>query len=393
MHAPTRPTFELPSDDPTEVLAAYDRLRSETPLAYTDDLGGFWAMTRYAEVRTAAADADTFISSVKAVVPNDPRGIRRPPLNFDAPRHTPFRRALSRTLAASRVAELVGPLRPRATALFDSFADGSDRDIARTFGTMLPAYAAASWLNLEGERVEWLALTATAWVDAWRRQAAHEVAHHSEQMYDVARWLVADRRASPRDPLVDPATSLLAERDGGEPLPDELIVGALRQCLVVGMVAPPLLIGGIAVHLAEDPGLHTALRSGEASIEAAAEEFIRLYTPYRGFARTVSRPTTVADVALEPGVPITLVYAAANRDPDVFPEPHEFRADRPNIGRHLGFGHGRHQCVGQHLARGIVVAALAAIVAGSQGLELMGTPEPTRMPELGYQSVRVAVVR
>ncbi|MFD0856164.1 hypothetical protein ACFQ07_28250, partial [Actinomadura adrarensis] len=95
-----RPAFTLAGDDPATVLETYDRLREQAPVAYTDDLGGYWAMTSYTDVRAAAADAETFISSVKAVVPSDPRGIRRPPLNFDAPRHTPFRRALNRTLAA-----------------------------------------------------------------------------------------------------------------------------------------------------------------------------------------------------------------------------------------------------------------------------------------------------
>jgi cytochrome P450 len=388
-----RPLFTLTDDEPAVVLGVYGRLRAEAPVAYNESLGGFWALTRYADVRAAAADAATFISSVKAVVPSDPRGIRRPPLNFDAPRHTPFRRALTRTLAPARLADLVAALYPRAAAFFDEFADGDDRDIARTFGTILPAYAEAIWLNLEGDRVEWLAQTATMWVDAWRRQDGAEVTRHSEAMYDTARWLVADRKTAPRDPASDPASALLSERVDGEPLADDLIVGALRQSLVVGMVAPPLLIGGIAAHLAGDPGLHAAIAAGQVGIDAATEEFVRLYTPYRGFARTVSAPTTIHGTLVNPGEPVTLAYVSANRDPDVFADPDVFRADRPNIDKHLGFGIGSHQCVGQHLARGIVSSAVAAMTRGSRRLELLGAPVPTRMPELGYQSVRIAVVR
>ncbi|MDF2498751.1 MAG: hypothetical protein K0Q86_2383, partial [Arthrobacter koreensis] len=163
-------SFSLPSDDPEEAFAAYARMRRESPAAYTRDLGGYWALTRFEDVQAAAADSETFISSVKAVVPSDPRGIRRPPLNFDAPRHTPFRRALSRTLSPGRVAALSERIGERAQALFEDFAHGPDDDISRTFGTLLPAYAEALWLNLEAERITWLAQTATAWVDAWRRQ-------------------------------------------------------------------------------------------------------------------------------------------------------------------------------------------------------------------------------
>lgn len=386
-------SFSLPSDDPEEAFAAYARMRRERPAAYTRDLGGYWALTRFEDVQAAAADSETFISSVKAVVPSDPRGIRRPPLNFDAPRHTPFRRALSRTLSPGRVAALSERIGERAHAIFEDFADGPDDDISRTFGTLLPAYAEALWLNLEDERITWLAQTATAWVDAWRRQDGAAVTRHSEEMYDVARWLVADRRRNPRDPRQDPASSLLSERVDGRELDEEHIIGALRQSLVVGMVAPPLLIGGIARHLALDPQLHASMRAGEVSLERALEEFLRLYTPYRGFARTVSAPVVVAGETLQPGEPVTLVYAAANRDPARFPDPDRFDAFRENVDAHLGFGRGRHQCVGQHLARGIIGAALQVLVQRAESLELLGTPEPTRMPELGYQSVRIRVHR
>ncbi|WP_258934490.1 hypothetical protein [Nesterenkonia pannonica] len=124
---------------------------------------------------------------------------------------------------------------------------------------------------------------------------------HSEQMYEVARWLVEDRRQHPRDPHTDPASSLLHERYEGEPLAEDLVVGALRQSLVVGMVAPPLLIGSMVVHLLESPELAEQLRAQPQRRAAALEEFIRLYSPYRGFARTVSEPITLRGRRIEPG--------------------------------------------------------------------------------------------
>ncbi|WP_413249256.1 cytochrome P450 [Sinomonas flava] len=379
-------------DDPRRALAVYEGLRGRCPVAHTDDYGGYWALTRHDDVKAAACDAELFVSSVKAVVPSDPRGIRRPPLNFDAPAHTPFRRALSRTLGPARVESILGELGPVARGLWEDFRAGRDPDVCRSFGTLLPAHAAARWLNLDGERVPWLASTATEWVDAWRRQDAEEVTRRSEEMYDVARWLVEDRVSAPRDSRTDPASSLLSEKAEGRPLDRELIVGALRQSLVVGMVAPPLLIGSIVHHLATHPALHAELRDHPELIPAAAEEFIRLYTPYRGFSRTVSREHALHGRTIRPQEPVTLVYAAANRDPDVFPNPDEFVLDRPTIDEHLGFGKGRHQCVGMHLARGIIRTALETVVAGSVRLELLGDPEPTRMPELGYQRVKVAVI-
>ncbi|OZC53653.1 cytochrome [Rhodococcus sp. 06-621-2] len=377
------------NDDPDHVFATYRDLQQRCPVAHTSDYGGYWALTRHSDVRAAATNSELFISSVKAVVPSDPRGIRRPPLNFDAPRHTPFRRALLRTLSASRVEEIVRTLEPRAETLFQEFLAADHDDISQSFGTMLPAYAAATWLNLDEERVEWLASTATAWIAAWRNQDKEQVSIHSEEMYAVARWLVDDRAKNPHHGSADPATSLLAERVDGQPLDPELIVGALRQSLVVGMVAPPLLFGSMVRHLAENPDIQDDLRRHPDRRQAATEEYIRLFTPYRGFARTVSRTTEIAGRIIEPDEPVTLVYAAANRDPAVFPEPDKFDANRSNISQHLGFGVGRHQCVGMHLARGIIRVGLDALLDGSSSLELVAPPIPTRMPELGYQTVFV----
>lgn len=375
-------------DSPHEM---YADLRDRCPVAYSSEYGGFWALTRFDDVEAAARNADLFISSVKAVVPNDPRGIRRPPLNFDAPAHSPFRRALDRTLHHSRLERIEPKLREHAAREIKPFLDAGSSDICQTFGTLFPAFVAAEWLNLAREDVYRLADTASRWVDAWRKQDGELVTAKSNEMYDMARALVADRKLNPRDPQSDPASSLLYEETDGEHLSDELIVGALRQSLVVGMVAPPILLGGICVHLARDQELQNQLRTQPELIPAAVEEFTRLYTPYRGFARTVAETTEIRGRTIEPDVPVTLVYAAANRDPEKFPNPDEFQIDRPNIMQHLGFGRGRHRCVGMALARMGMQIAVEELLKRTKSIELDGELETTRMPEVGVQAVPLKV--
>lgn len=378
-------TFDSPHE-------TYRELRAQCPVAHSGDYGGFWALTRFDDVERAAKDSDLFISSVKAVVPSDPRGIRRPPLNFDAPRHTPFRRALDRTLHRARLERLEPRLTEHARREMAEYVAGGG-DICQTFGTVYPAYTAAEWLNLADEQVPQLAEHASEWVDAWRRQDAEAVTARSERLYDIARGLVADRRKRPQDPDADPASSLLSQTLDGEPLPDELVVGALRQSLVVGMVAPPILFGGICVHLARDPELQHRLRRDPSLLPAAMEEFIRLYTPYRGFARTVSEPVTLHGRTIAPNEPVTLVYASANRDERMFDNPDEFVLDRPNIGRHLGFGRGRHRCAGMSLARLSLRIGLEQLLTQTGHIELDGPVETTRMPEVGAQAVPLRVTR
>jgi cytochrome P450 len=311
------------------------------------------------------------------------------PRSTSTPRRTP-RSALRSSGRSAGSAWRPWRLRAHAIAQLEPLLAAGEGDIAKQFGTTYPAFVAAEWLNLPESEVWRLAETASIWVDAWRRQDAETVTDKSNAMYAMARALVADRRANPRPVIEDPASSLLAATDHeGRPLDEELIVGALRQSLVVGLVAPPILLGAVAVHMARNPELYDRLRNDPALVPPALEELLRLYAPYRGFSRTVSRPVELHRRQIVPGVPVTLVYASANRDDSVFPDPDAFVLDRPNIGRHLAFGAGPHRCLGMNLARLELRIALEELVRRVSRIEVVGEVEPTRMPELGPQRVPV----
>ncbi|WP_307849607.1 cytochrome P450 [Qaidamihabitans albus] len=381
------------SQAPEDVYAMYARLRERCPVAYSSAYGGHWALSRYADVRAAASDAQTFISSVRAVVPSDPRGLRRPPLNFDAPRHTPYRRALDRTLQRQRVAGLEGRLGAHAARELEPMLARGGGDVAQEYGARFPAWVTVEWLNLAPDIAPVLADRATRWVNAWREEDHAAVNEHSEHMYRIARDLVAAREREPLPVGQDPASSLLAERHDGAPLDREQIVGALRQSLVVGMVAPPILLGSICAHLSADPALQRRLRSDPALLPDAVEEFLRLYTPYRGFARTVSHEQVLHGRTIRPGEPVTLSYASANRDETVFDEPGTFRLGRSNIREHLAFGRGRHRCAGMPLARLGIRVALRTLLTRTRHFELAGEIEGARMPEVGAVSVPLTLRR
>ncbi|KAI9370216.1 cytochrome P450 [Aspergillus egyptiacus] len=373
----------IEDNDPSKIYAQFSDLRAKCPVAHTRENGGFWLLTRYEDIKAAASDTATFISSVKAVIPSDPRGIRRPPLNTDPPAHTPYRTALDRTLRPKRLRRLEPIL-----------VEHAEREFARLVSSAIfAAWVETTWLNLEDDTAPMLAKTAAAWVNAWRRQDAEETSTQSGKLYGIARKLFADRRASPRDPEHDPASSLLQETDtSGQPLNDELLVGALRQSLVVGMVAPPLLFGAMCNHLSEDRQLQTTLREDPSLIPAAVEEFVRLYVPYRGFCRTPSRDVELQGRKIPARSPITMTYAAANRDPGVFPEPDEFILNRPNITSHLGFGRGRHRCAGMPLARMALQIGLTVILRQTAEFEVNGPLEYAGMPEMGITSCPLRIV-
>jgi len=215
----------ITSDNPDLIHAEYDLLRDACPLAYTTNYSGYYLLTRYSDIKSAALDSSNFISSVCAVIPSDPRGLRRPPLNFDAPRHTPYRTALDRTLKPTRVKRLAEPLEKHAERILCPLLQEGKGNICTEFAAQYAAWVETEWLNLEPDTAPLLAKTASAWVDAWRRMDGEETTRQSGRLYDIAREVLADRRERARDPEEDPASSLLLERGGdGQPLEEVHLV-------------------------------------------------------------------------------------------------------------------------------------------------------------------------
>lgn len=368
-------------DTPHRVFAD---LRATCPVAHSDAFGGFWIATRHADIRRILDDPEEFTTTVRNVVPGASATGRRPPLHLDPPEHTPYRRAIDRALGASRLAAIEPVIEAHVARLLGDYIAAGGGDFVEAFGSPLPALLFADWFQLSEAQTGLLWRTAQAFVKAWEAFDIATVSKTSEVLYDLARDLIAERRAAPLDPEFDPVSSLLAATDPeGNPLPPEMLVGCVRQILVVGLVAPPVFLGSVAVHLARHPELAGELRAKPDQIEAAVEEFLRLYTPYRGFARTTRNGVELGGRRIEPGEPIALAYASANRDEAVFEAPDEFRLGRTNVREQLAFGRGPHRCAGMAMARMEFRIALRQLLEMTRSIALDGEPRMSGMPEVG----------
>ncbi len=379
----------LEREDFDSANAEYRRMRSACPVAHSDTWGGFWALMKHDDVAAAAADWRMFITSKQNVVPKVAFTGRRPPLHLDPPEHTPYRRALSPLLTATQVERLRPVVRDICRDLLAKMAANGGGDIVADFSAHMPIATFAHWMNLDAEAVAELTDVGKRYNIAVQSNDMEATKASSLWLYDMARGIVADRRANPLSVDDDAASALLAVRVDGEPLPDEMIVGTIRQVLVVGIIAPSVLIGSIAVHLSRDRALQDRLRADPSLVPAAIDEFLRLYTPYRGFARTAVEDVTIRGVTIPAGEPIALVYASANRDEDVFADADSFIIDRPNMKDSVAFGRGPHACVGAALARLELIVALEELLAATSGFALTAEPTPTRFPEIGALSAPV----
>jgi cytochrome P450 len=379
------PTAPETFDSAHEVFAD---LRARCPVAHSTAFEGFWAVTRYQDIYDMLMQPELYITSVRNVVPGSSTTGRRPPLHLDPPAHTPYRRAIDRALSTARVASIERVTRGIAGKLMQSLVQMGEADFVEHFSSPLPAGVFGEWLGLTDAQTQVLWRTSQAYVNAWESFDKSSVAVAAAQLATMAAEVIAERRREPRDPSIDPTSSLIAARDNeGNPFPEVLLAGCVRQVLVVGLVAPPILLGSIAVHLARDVQLQQQLREDLSLVPDAVEEFLRLYTPYRGFARSVREEVELHGRRIRPGEPIALVYASANRDETVFPDPNTFQLRRPNIRQHLAFGRGPHMCAGIALARAELRIALEELLKQTSRFELCGDLKMSGMPELGPVSV------
>jgi cytochrome P450 len=372
--------------------AMFKDLRRRCPVAYSDAMGGFWAVTKYDDIVRVLTDWETFTTTIQNVVPRVATTQRRPPLHLDPPGNIPYRNAITRLMTPAKLRPWRAKIEREVDELLEPLVARGEGDICREFSFILPIAVLAEFFRLPEANARRIRIVGSEFNMALQRRDDENVRKYSDELYGIARELIEDRKANPQDPDVDPISSLLAVRIDGEPLPDAMILGALRQFLMVGIVAPTTFIGSAVVHLARHPEHHTLLRENPALIPDAVEELLRLYTPYRGFARTARRDVQFGDKLVREGDVVAAVFTSGNRDEDVFENPDEFDLNRRKKDL-LTFGRGPHMCPGAPLARLLLTVALEGIVRRTRRIEIAGEITMTNWPEYGPLAVPIRIAR
>ncbi|MFD1613266.1 cytochrome P450 [Sphingomonas tabacisoli] len=160
---------------------------------------------------------------------------------------------------------------------------------------------------------------------------------------------LAERRDCPRDDIMSElATSTYA--DGTTPELIELVKLA-TFLFAAGQDTSAKLLGNSLKLLAETPDLQVRVRAEPALLGEFVEEMLRLEGSTKATFRLARRTTTVGGVEIPAGARVVILLGAANRDPERWECPAEFRFERPKLAEHLAFGRGPHTCIGAPLAR------------------------------------------
>lgn len=360
--------------------ADFARMRAEAPVMWHLEPGdhpGFWALTRYADVKAVNGDPETFSSEVGGILmAMGDKATSHPALfsanfnsmiNLDAAPHRQLRREHMPFFTAGYMRKLKDKVAAEVTRLLDQMAPLGKCDLVGAFSSHLPVFTLCEMLGVpEGDRekfVRWIHFLEMAQQLAVERMdqlkaggppSAEMLAFidlfnaNVSDMFAYGRDMVARRRAEPRDDLLSAIAN--AEIDG-ERLPDEYIDGAWLLIVFAGNDTTRNSLSGAMKLFTEHPEQKTRLHADGALLTNAVHEITRMVSPVIYMRRTATRDTQVNGQRIAAGEKLVMYYGAANRDPEVFPDPDRFDITRANAEKNIAFGHGPHICIGRLAAQ------------------------------------------
>jgi len=361
----------------------FDILRREAPVFWhkeTDGGPGFWAITKHADVKAASHDWRTFSSELGATfIPTADEEmlaqLQLTILNMDPPKHERYRRLVSRGFTPRMIRILVEDIERRAARVIDDVSERGEVEFVEEIAAQVPVQMICEMIGLEKHQWQRMFELSNQLVGG-RNDPEYQSAEGPDaaamEVYMLCDAVAADRRANPRDDIM---TALVNAEVDEERLTDAELNLFFITLIVAGNETTRNLINHSMLALLDHPDQARRLREDPDLWDTAVEEMLRWGSSIHNFRRTATHDTELQGVAIKEGDKVVLYYASANRDEDVFIDPHSFDITRkPND--HLTFGGGGiHFCLGASLARAEIKATMRQIVNRIPDIELAGEPE------------------
>ncbi|WP_227370113.1 cytochrome P450 [Halomonas sp. M20] len=365
-------------------IKAYDGMRKRCPVAYSDYLQ--WSLFRHEDVMRALTDHDTFSNAASRhlSVPNA----------MDPPEHTPYRHIVEKYFTAEHVREFEPMCRANTASLFDDLPQDSDVEVMNALGQPFAVRNQCAFMgwpdSLREPLRRWIGKNHQA-TRAGDRHAMAKIALEFDGY--ISEQLIARREAGEAAPA-DATTRLLQEKIEGRWLSDEEIVSIIRNWTVGELGTIAASVGILTHYLAKHSELQEALRQGRENLPDAIDEILRIHAPLISNRRVTTQPVTIGDREVPAGERISLIWASANRDEDVFGDPDEFQPQR-NRDNNLLYGAGLHVCPGEPLARLELEVFMETLLAKTRHIEMApdATPERAQFPASGFASLPVMIQR
>ena len=364
-------------------LHAYDEMRGRCPVVFSDYLQ--WSLLRHQDVMRVLNDHTTFSNAASRYlsVPNA----------MDPPDHTRFRRIIEPYFNAAAMAEFA----PRCRAIAEGVVNRLPHDgPVEAMAEMGQNFA----LEIQCAFMGWPESLHEPLRDWVKRQQAATLAGDREALGKLAlefdgvireRLNVRRALATPPD---DVTTRLMNETVEGRPLTDEELVSLMRNWTVGELGTISASIGILMHFLAANPDWQQRLRDEPEILPEVIDEILRLDAPLMSNRRVATCPVDVGGRHIDEGERLTILWGAANRDPEVFVDPEAVRLDR-DPESNLLYGAGIHVCPGAPLARMELLDFMQALISATRSIRTIPDEPATRAcyPAGGYARVPLHVCR
>jgi cytochrome P450 len=364
----------------------FTTLRHEDPVHWNEetDGAGFWAVTRYEDIRHVHRSPDIYSSEIGGTSLEDlePEYVeaRKSMIDMDPPRHDELRGMLGRRFTPRAVHVWEEKIRTVTEEVLDLALEKQEFDFVAEISSEIPMQVFAEILGVPHEERRTVIELGDRLLGnqdpefATGEDDAHRHLPFSSpvalEMFEFGRRLAAARRKDPRDDIVtqlafEPLSQqeydvyfLLLATAGNE---------TTRHTITHGMLA-----------LIENPDQLQRLRADRSLLKSASDEILRWATPVHHFRRTAAPDTELAGTSIGAGDKVTTWFVSGNRDETVFDDPDRFDISRdPNP--HMSFGPGGvHHCMGAHLARLEIGIAFDVLLDRVDEIELTAQPERLR---------------
>ncbi|MCK9541524.1 MAG: cytochrome P450 [Novosphingobium sp.] len=363
--------------------------RQDRPIRHSDNHGGFWFVTGYAEAKEIQRRAEDFSNRIK-VVPQRPVADLIPSA-LNPPEHRPVKTALASLFLPRAILGMRRALAESADRLFDECVAKGAFDIVEDL--MFPLMAEFTMVHMLGldpaKALEYAGVVHAQSRPVPDPEHARKVQENIARLGEEFARVYAERRFDP-----DCVMARIVDLDvDGRRFTIEELVKIAFNLVVGGFGTTATFTASMFVFLGRNPDLRRQIVEDRSLIPSAIDEMLRLLTPVQTFARRVERDTEVGGVTMREGDQLLMGYAAANLDPRVFDEPEtvDFRRS-PNV--MMSFGIGPHRCLGEHVARAILVEVLNRMADRMPGytLDEAGVvPHGLTSSMWGYAAVKVRV--
>jgi len=253
--------------------------------------------------------------------------------------------------------------------LFEPLGGCGTLDLVRDFASPLTVTVIAEMLGVPTEDRDQFRRWSDDAIRTLGDSTRSDILAAADAMKELGEYLVKIAEQRHREPRQDLLSSLVAVEKAGDRLSREELAAMATLLLVAGNETTINLIANGTLALLHHPDQLAHLRREPERIPNAVEEFLRFDSPFQITSRLVKENGELDGRPLRRGEKIILLIGAANRDPEVFPDPERLDVTRDNV-RHLSFGHGIHFCLGAQLARLEGALVFRALIERFPTLEL-----------------------